>query len=156
MAFHTFALDLAGRRVLCVGGGRVGTRRAVTFADAGAQVVVVSPEVTAQLDADQRIEVVLREFVPGDLDEADLVHTATGVDQVDAAVVAEANRRRLWCVDATLAERATAHVLVHREVEGLTLAVHSHGDPRRSRATADALIDHLDATGFRCPDRSMS
>ena len=103
MSFVPLALDLDGRRVLCVGG-------------------------------------------------AELVHTATGVADVDAAVAAAAGERRLWCIDATNAERATAHVLVHREADGVTVAVHSHGDPRRSRAVADRVVALLEGTEPRCMD----
>lgn len=152
MSFVPLALDLDGRRVLCVGGGRVGTRRATAFADAGALVRVVSPEVTDALAADGRIEVTLRGFEVDDLDGAELVHTATGVADVDAAVAAAAGERRLWCIDATNAERATAHVLVHREADGVTVAVHSHGDPRRSRAVADRVVALLEGTEPRCMD----
>ena len=42
-------LDLAGRRVVVVGGGTVGTRRAAGLADAGADVLVVAPEISAAI-----------------------------------------------------------------------------------------------------------
>ncbi|MFZ1412212.1 MAG: NAD(P)-dependent oxidoreductase [Micropruina sp.] len=143
MSFLPFALDLSGRRIVCIGGGRVGTRRAISFADAGAEVTVISPEITDQLAAEDRITVLLREFAAGDLAGADLAHTATGVDEVDAAVVQEATAQRVWCVDASNAGRATAHVLVRRVVGDLTVAVHANGDPRRSRAVADSLVATL-------------
>lgn len=143
MTFLPFALDLTGRRIVCIGGGRVGTRRALAFADAGAEVTVISPEVSEQLEADERITVLRRAYAPGDVSGADLVHAATGVDPVDSAVVAEATAHRIWCVDASNADRATAHVLVRRIVGDLTIAVHANGDPRRARAVADSLVRTL-------------
>lgn len=44
-------LDLAGVRVLLVGGGAVACRKAGSLADAGAMITVVAPAVLAELEA---------------------------------------------------------------------------------------------------------
>ncbi len=54
-AGYPLLLDVAGRAVLVVGAGPVGTRRAIGLADAGALVTVVAPEVDDALAADDRI-----------------------------------------------------------------------------------------------------
>ncbi|HEU5267849.1 MAG TPA: NAD(P)-dependent oxidoreductase, partial [Jatrophihabitans sp.] len=46
---HPLLLDLAGRRVVVVGGGKVATRRARSLVDAGADVLLVAPEVADEL-----------------------------------------------------------------------------------------------------------
>ena len=55
-------LDLRGRRVVVVGGGTVGSRRAQGLLDAGAHVVVIDPDPSPQLPGDvdvvQRFEVI--------------------------------------------------------------------------------------------------
>ncbi len=52
-----FPIALHGERMTAVviGGGSVGTRKALAFADAGAQVRVVSPVVSAELDEAERV-----------------------------------------------------------------------------------------------------
>jgi len=47
---YLLGLRLDGRRVLVVGGGAVATRRIPALLDAGADVELVSPEVTASLE----------------------------------------------------------------------------------------------------------
>jgi siroheme synthase-like protein len=93
-------LDVAGRAAVVVGGGPVGTRRALGLRDAGAVVTVVAPEVSAELSgaaARGAVTVVGRAWLPADLDGASLVVAATGVPSVDRAVSAAARARGALC-----------------------------------------------------------
>ncbi|MGH9249338.1 MAG: NAD(P)-dependent oxidoreductase, partial [Acidimicrobiales bacterium] len=86
---YPLVLDVSGRRVVVVGGGPVAARRAAPVADAGAELVVVSPflcEPLADLVAARRATWRPRDYRDGDLDDAWLVHTATGERSTDAAV----------------------------------------------------------------------
>src|SRR5262249_14720740 len=70
------ALRLAGRRVTIIGGGAVAARRIPALLDAGAEVVVVSPEVSpalAELAAAGRIGWARRGYAPGDCADSWLV-----------------------------------------------------------------------------------
>jgi precorrin-2 dehydrogenase / sirohydrochlorin ferrochelatase len=75
-----------------VGGGAVAARKARTLHEAGAEVVVVSPEVHPQL-RDLGVEVRERPYEPGDLEGADLAFAATDRREVNAAVAREAHAR---------------------------------------------------------------
>src|SRR5947207_14148429 len=98
-AGYPLLLDLAGRRAIVVGGGRVALRRARGLLDAGALVHVVAPEVLPELAA---LDVVVhrRRYADGDLAGAWLVQACTGHAAVNGAVAAEAERRRVLCVRA--------------------------------------------------------
>ena len=137
------ALDLAGRRVVAVGGGPVAARRVRDFVAAGADVHVIAPALCPVLAATvDDITWYPRPYLEGDLEGAWLVHTATGDPMVDARVAAEAERRRAWCVHSGRATRGSAAVPARttvRTADGqVTLAVTS-GDPRRSVAVRDYL-----------------
>ena len=65
---YPVGLRLAGRRVVVVGGGSVAQRRVPTLIATGADVVVVSPEVTPAIEGlASEITLVLRPFETGDL-----------------------------------------------------------------------------------------
>ena len=49
MRYYPIHLDIQNRNCLVVGGGGVGTRKVITLLDCGANVTVVSPEISEQL-----------------------------------------------------------------------------------------------------------
>ncbi|CAN5855293.1 hypothetical protein BH18ACT11_BH18ACT11_27620 [soil metagenome] len=75
-----------------VGGGAVAARKIRKLLQAGAEVVVVSPEVRPELES-MDLEVLRRAYEDGDLEGADLAFTATDSREVNAAVAGEAKRR---------------------------------------------------------------
>ncbi len=154
---YPLTLDLAGRRVVVVGGGPVAARRAARLVDAGALVDLVAPSVCedlAALAATSRITWLDRDYLAGDLLEPEpawLVHTATGDPLVDAQVAREADAARIWCVRADAADAssawtpAVARGALGTASEGLTVAVTAGGDPRRATAVRDAVLAALDS-----------
>lgn len=147
-------LRLRDRRVVFVGGGDVTARRVRDVISDGALVTVIAPEVSGRLaevlaeGQGPRLTLLPRPYAgAGDLDDAWLVHTATGVPATDAAVSADAEAARIWCIDATDADRASAHVPARGAVQvgdaTLRVAVHGGGDPRRAAAARNAALDHL-------------
>jgi siroheme synthase-like protein len=82
-------LDLTDRRCVVVGGGAVASRKARKLLQAQAEVVVISPEVSPELEG-VATEVRRRPYEAGDLAGAYLVFTATDRREVNAAVAREA------------------------------------------------------------------
>ena len=68
------------------------TRKVGKLIQAGAEVVVISPEVRPEL-AGMEVEIQQRPYEYGDLEGANLAFTATGSREVNAAVAAEAKER---------------------------------------------------------------
>jgi precorrin-2 dehydrogenase / sirohydrochlorin ferrochelatase len=89
-------LDLHDVPVLVVGGGRIGARKAEGLAAAGARVRLVAAEVSEHVDASILDGLRARPFDPSDLDGVRLVVTATGDEEVDAAISAQARARGIW------------------------------------------------------------
>jgi uroporphyrin-III C-methyltransferase / precorrin-2 dehydrogenase / sirohydrochlorin ferrochelatase len=135
-------LDLSGRRVVIVGGGAVAARRARTFTEAGAEVVVIAPEVTSEL-ATAPVEVLRRRYRPGDLAEAWLAVTATDDPAVNAAVAGEAAAGRIFCVRADTAAAGTARVPAILHSGELTVSVNAGDDPRRAAELRNLIASAL-------------
>jgi precorrin-2 dehydrogenase/sirohydrochlorin ferrochelatase len=92
LVLYPIFLDISGRRCVVVGGGEVANRKARKLLQARARVVVVSPEVGAELES-VAIEVHRRPYRDGDLEGAYLAFAATDSREVNAAVAREAEER---------------------------------------------------------------
>jgi uroporphyrin-III C-methyltransferase/precorrin-2 dehydrogenase/sirohydrochlorin ferrochelatase len=136
-------LDLAGRRVVVVGGGSVATRRVGSLVEAGADVFVVAPQVSPEIQA-LGAQVELREFAEFDLDGAWLVVACTDSADVNAAVAESAVERRIFCVRADQATAGTARTAAVLQRDGMTVSVNGGDDPRRATALRDAISLALD------------
>ncbi|WP_299055158.1 uroporphyrinogen-III C-methyltransferase [uncultured Nocardioides sp.] len=137
-------LRLAGRRVVVVGGGAVAQRRVPTLIAAGADVVLVAPEVTPALEGlAHEITWHARGFTASDLDEAWYVVAATDDTAVNEAVSAAAEERRVFCVRADDATRATAWTPAQGRYGDVGVGVLANREPRRSAALRDAVLDGL-------------
>src|ERR1700724_3042359 len=98
-------LRLTGKKVVVVGGGNVAQRRLPLLVASGADVHVIARSATPAVEAMSRITLSLREYRDGDLSGAWYAIAATDDAQVNAAVVAEADRHRIFCVRADIAMR---------------------------------------------------
>ena len=146
MTVYPLGLRIAGKLAIVVGGGVVGTRRALALVEAGALVRVISPILSqplARLAAAGKIEWLARGFEPGDTEAAWLVHTATGVADVDAAVAAEAEAARIFCVNATDSEASSAWVPAVTRGESHTVAAFGNGVPKHAMQLRDQIADLL-------------
>lgn len=96
MPLYPLNLRLSGRRCLVVGGGEVALRKAVSLAECGAKVTIVSPQVHEKLSrwaADEGAQVIPRKFVPEDVDGACVVIAATNDPAVNESVAHECRKR---------------------------------------------------------------
>jgi uroporphyrin-III C-methyltransferase/precorrin-2 dehydrogenase/sirohydrochlorin ferrochelatase len=145
---YLVGLDLRDRLVVVVGGGSVVQRRMPRLLAAGAKVRVISPSVTAVVEGmagSGEVDWQRRRYADGDLADAWYVLACTDDPDANAAVVAEARRRRVFCVRADAGELGSAVTPAVGEHEGLTLGVLSGGEPRRSAAVRTALVEALHA-----------
>src|ERR1700755_218687 len=136
-------LRLTGRRVVVVGGGTVAQRRLPLLIANGADVHVITRSATPAVEAMTGITLTLREFRAGDLEGAWYAIAATDDPDVNAAVVAGAERRHVFCVRADVAREGSAVTPASFEYEGLSVGVLAGGEDRRSAGIRSALHDAL-------------
>jgi len=130
-------LRVSGLRVLVLGGGSVGGRRALQFASGGARVRVAALEFSEELRraaAGGEVELVRADLrdareLRGLIAWADLVVVATSDPEVNRAASALALELGKLVNDATEAGRGNVMVPFHRRIErlGITVAVTSLG-----------------------------
>ena len=142
---YLVGLRLAGKKVVVIGGGTVAQRRVPVLIANGAQVHVVARAATPAVDAlagqKPGITLELRDYRDGDLEDAWYAIAATDDPVVNAAVVAEAERRRIFCVRADAGRAGTAVTPASFDYEGLLVGVLASGEHRRSAAVRSAIRD---------------
>lgn len=139
-------LRLAGRRVLVVGGGNVAQRRVPQLIAVGADVHVVSPEVTPAIEGlvgSGEITWHRRPFADADLDGAWYVIAVTDDPEVNDRVSRLAEEQRTFCVRSDDATRGTAWTPAVGRHSGVTVAVLGNREPRRSAAVRDEVLAAL-------------
>jgi uroporphyrin-III C-methyltransferase/precorrin-2 dehydrogenase/sirohydrochlorin ferrochelatase len=140
---YLVGLRLVGKKVVVIGGGTVAQRRAPVLIAHGAQVHVVAREATPAVEVLSRqqpgITLELRDYRDGDLEGAWYAIAATDDPAVNAAVVAEAERRRIFCVRADAGRDGTAVTPASFDYEGLMVGVLAGGEHRRSAAVRSAI-----------------
>jgi uroporphyrin-III C-methyltransferase/precorrin-2 dehydrogenase/sirohydrochlorin ferrochelatase len=136
-------LNLTGRAVLLVGGGRVATAKLQQLLAAGARVRVVAPEISDEiLGTTPPVQVAQRPFEPADLDGVWLVvAAATPPVNREVAAVAETQRVFVNAVDDPANASAFLSGVVRRD--GVTLAISTSGDAPALTALLREALDAL-------------
>jgi len=144
---YLVGVRLAGKKVVVVGGGTVAQRRLGLLIASGAQVHVITraatPAVEAMAESTPGVALQLRDYRDGDLDGAWYAIAATNDAAANAAVVAEAERRRIFCVRADAAREGTAVTPASFDYAGLSVGVLAGGEHRRSAAIRSAIHEAL-------------
>ena len=127
---YVVCLTLVGVPVLVVGGGGVATRKVRGLLGSGADITVVSPHVTEELEAlssSARITWLRREFESSDVACGRLVFAATSERTANAHVASEAVQVGAWVNVADDPAACTFHVPATLRRGRLTLAVSTQG-----------------------------
>jgi len=112
--------DLAGQKVLIVGGGEVALRKVSLLERTGALITLVAPEIAPELmerAADGKLKFAVREFAPEDLDGARLVIVATSRRALNrwVAKLSESRNIPVNVVDDREASRFIVPAIIDRD-----------------------------------------
>jgi uroporphyrin-III C-methyltransferase / precorrin-2 dehydrogenase / sirohydrochlorin ferrochelatase len=141
-------LRLRDRLVVVVGGGPVALRRVGALRAARARISVVSPTAVAALeDLAERgqIQWHQRHYRRGDLEGAWLAMACTADAEVNARVLAAADKARIFCLRADDASQASAWMPAIGRTGRATVAVHGDRDPHAAAALRDVAITAVEA-----------
>jgi uroporphyrin-III C-methyltransferase/precorrin-2 dehydrogenase/sirohydrochlorin ferrochelatase len=140
---YLVGLRLTGKKVVVVGGGSVAQRRLPLLIASGADVHVIARDATPAVEAlgeqTPGVSLQLRDYRDGDLADAWYAVAATDDPAVNAAIVDECERHRVFCVRADVAREGTAVTPASFDHDGLLVGVLAGGDHRRSAGIRSAL-----------------
>jgi len=145
-----FAIALHGERIkaVVVGGGTVGTRKALALADAGAQVTVVAPEVSeeiAEAEASRRLKIVREEYEKGQLKGANLVVAATDSRDANARIAVDAHANGQLVNITDFPDEGNFHTMALHRSGDVTIAVSAGGVPGAAARIRDAIAERFDS-----------
>ena len=145
-----FPIALHGERVTAVviGGGSVGTRKALALAEAGVQVRVVSPEITSGLEEAERgrrLTVLRESYRAEQLDGATLVIAATDSREVNARIAVDAHSRGRLVNITDFPHEGNFHTMALHRSGDVTIAVSAGGVPGAAARIRDAIAERFDA-----------
>src|SRR2546428_4751117 len=149
-------LNVTGRQVVLVGGGRVAAAKLRQLLAVGARVRVIAPEISNDLEEVARpfqgrgrgaespapqLNLTHRPFVPSDLDDAWLV-VAAATPEANREVAQAAEQRRLFVNAVDDPANASAYLSGVVRRDGVTIAISTSGD---APALTALLREGLDA-----------
>lgn len=143
MLFYPVNLRIAGKPCAVIGGGSVACRKVISLLAAGAEVRVISPEVTtelAEMVKKKQVEYVERPYEKGDLAGFYLVICATDSTAVNQLAAAEAEQMGILANVADAPELGNFSVPAQIQHGDLLLTVSTGG---KSPAMAKKLRQEL-------------
>jgi siroheme synthase-like protein len=144
-----FPIALHGERIIAVviGGGAVGTRKALALLEAGAQVHVVSTNVTPELEAAEReraLTIVRESYCAGHLGRATLVIAATDSREVNAQIAVDAHSAGKLVNVTDHPDEGNFHTMATHRSGDVVIAVSSGGVPGAAARIRDAIAERFD------------
>ncbi len=130
MKFYPAYLDLRDRPCLVVGGGTVAERKALSLLEAGADVTIVSPDLTSKLQELSRTGKIShrrKTYDDHDISGAFIVIAATGIPEVNAGVARACKSRHILVNVAAPPEESSFIVPSIVERGELLMAVSTSG-----------------------------
>jgi precorrin-2 dehydrogenase/sirohydrochlorin ferrochelatase len=134
---------------LVIGGGRVGTRRALTLLDAGARVRVIAPAISAELDEAARrsdkLTVERRDYRGAeDIGDAMLIVAATATPTVNERVACDARQAKRAVNVADASENGDFVFLAAHRAGPVTIGVSAGSVPNAAGRIRDSIAERID------------
>lgn len=147
MNYFPINLDIANRRCVVVGGGKVAERKVKSLLKCNGEVVVISPELTeklAALHSRNSISWQNRNYIMGDLDGAFMVIAATDDEDTQAQVFTDAQEKNLLVNVADVPERCNFILPATVRRKNLAVSVSTGGkSPALARLLREKLEKHI-------------
>lgn len=145
--YLSLGINVSGLPCLVVGGGRVGTRKALKLAEAGANVTVLAPEVSARLSRaieEGAIAWLRDEYAPERLSGFVLAVAATDDPALNIRIGRDSAERRILCCVVSPSRFSRVIFPAVWRGDGLTVAIHTDGrDCARTREAREKVAAAL-------------
>ncbi len=149
MNFYPVILNLENRNVVVIGGGTVAHRKVVDLIRNKAQVTVISPKVcyelhTLSMKESHVLQLKVRPYTYGDLENASLVFSTTDDRTTNENVAKEAHEKNIWINTVDDPENCSFYVPAMIQKGDLLVAVSTCGSsPAMASRVKSELEQHI-------------
>ncbi|MCE4956297.1 precorrin-2 dehydrogenase/sirohydrochlorin ferrochelatase family protein [Macrococcoides caseolyticum] len=135
-------LNLEGKKILVVGGGRIAKRKVTGLQGEGAHITVMAPEIDPAIEA-MDVNCIPYPFTKQDISQYDLVFIATNVERVNQEVMACVQDHQLVNDCSNKVNSNFFNVASFRH-DGMRVMISSDGaSPEKSKKLKQKLMDLL-------------
>lgn len=150
MSLIPFGFNGERMEALVVGGGNVGTRRALSLLDTGARVRVIAPEISESLEKQSRLStrltIELREYSgEKDIAGATIVVAATAYRSINERIARDAQALKVPVNVADAPDKGDFVFLAVHRVGEVTIGVSADGVPNAAGRIRDSIASRIDS-----------
>ena len=146
MAFFPFFIDISGRNILIVGGGRVALRKAEKLLPFGADIAAVSPAFCEEFAALKNVTRYFREFADSDIDGAFAVIAATDNRELNSHIYRLCTERNIPVNTVDDPENCGFYFPALVQAGNVTVGISTGGTaPAFARFVREKVEDELDS-----------
>lgn len=124
---YPVVLNVAGRQVLVVGGGRIAWRKAKGLTDAGAEVTVVAPQIVSEIESNPKIGCLHRPYREGEVANFRLAIACTDDPAVNRQVFEDGEAAGVWVNSADDPDNCSFTLPATARSGDLTISVSTGG-----------------------------
>ncbi len=144
------ALEVKEKKILIIGGGKVGYRKASKMIDQGGLVTVVSPEFHSDFERLEGCTCIIDVYKSCYLDNMMFVVAASSDSVLNRQIYLDAKDKNILCSTVDVLSPSDFSFMATKEREGLTIAVSTSGQsPIYAKNLVKRLFNELTEEDFR-------
>ncbi len=130
-------LDLTGKRIVIIGGGRIALRKTIAIINAKGQVTLVAPTFLEEFNELENIKLIKANYMAEYIKEAHLIFACTDSKAINQKIVNDASESQ-WVNDCSKKENSDFYNMSTIESRDYLIALSSYGkDPAALKQKKD-------------------
>lgn len=126
-------LDLTGKRIVIIGGGRIALRKTIAILNAKGQVTLVAPIFLEEFNELENIKLIKANYMAEYIKEAHLIFACTNSKAINQKIVNDASEAQ-WVNDCSKKENSDFYNMSTIESQDYLIALSSYGkDPKATK-----------------------
>lgn len=121
-------LDLVNKKVLVIGGGKIGSRKVLNLLDSQAIVTCISSSFIREISLyKEKVSLIIKDFEPSDIKDYFLVIAATNDVRVNKRVYETCNNNHILCQTVDRINKSDFDFMATKRWDDLVVAVSTYG-----------------------------